>query len=744
MDAGLNLLSDVTVWSKYAKYLPELERRESWDEIVDRLEMCLVKRYPMLKEEIPKNLMMMRHKKVLPSMRMTQFSGAAVEANEVRGYNCSYRPAHDPKVFSETMFLLLSGSGVGYSVQKHHVEQLPTIKKTGSPKKFVVEDSIIGWAEAVRVLVYSYFFGKSYPSFDYSQIRPKGSRLVTAGGKAPGPEPLRRCIDRLDDILRRKDVGSKLTTLECHDMLCHIANAVLAGGIRRSALISLFSHDDSDMINCKSGEWWVENEQRGRCNNSAVLERGEITKKDFLDLWDKVKASGSGEPGFYWTNDKELGTNPCCFVGSTNILTKEGYKTIQSLVGKEDLVFINKDGHPHRGLVWSNGLRKVVDIELSNGVGIRCTPDHIFMTEDGSCVLAKDLKGKILKTYGKNDVVYVTDIKECGEKEEVFDFFIDDETHWGVVEGIIAHNCEISLKAYGLCNLTEINADNIESQEDFNDRARVAAFLGTLQAGFTDFHYLGREWRKNAEEEALLGVGMTGIASGAVLNLDMKEAVAIVKAENERVADIIGINRAKRLTCVKPAGTTSCVLGSSSGIHGWHSQYYLRTMRFNRSESIVPFFYKEAPELIESDIMDPDNTVCIRIPVKAPSGAIYRDETALELLERVSLVSRDWVKEGHVEGANTNNVSATISIRDGEWEEVGEWMWDNRDVYNGLSVLPYDGGTYVQAPFEAISKEEYDHYMSVLPQVDITTITETDDNVQFGDIVACAGGQCEI
>ena len=304
--------------------------------------------------------------------------------------------------------------------------------------------------------------------------------------------------------------------------------------------------------------------------------------------------------------------------------------------------------------------------------------------------------------------------------------------------------CEIALPPNCFCNLTEINASTITSQEDYNERARVAAFFGTLQAGFTDFHYLRPIWKETVEKEALLGVGMTGIASDIVTKLDMKQAADITKQENERVSNLININKAARITCVKPSGTTSNVLGTSSGIHAWHSEYYLRTMRFGTNEAIVDYLKSTVPGLVESDVLRPHDTVCFRVPVKATGGGIVREnETAIDLLNRVKKISTDWVHRGHRTGDNTHNVSVTVSVKENEWDEVGNWMWSNKDYYNGIAVLPYWGGTYKQAPFEEITKEAYDEWMAKVNPIDLSQVFEEDDNVLFTDQVACAGGSCD-
>jgi len=614
-DLGLDALSKLTVFSKYAKYVPELKRRETWDEIVDRYENMMVKKYPKLEDAIKKSAELIRAKKVLPSMRALQFAGPAAEVNNSRIYNCCYLPIDSIHSFSETMFLLLGGTGVGYSVQKQHVAQLPTITKPGKTRNYLIEDSIMGWADAVKVLMKAYLEGGFMPKFDFRAIRKKGARLITAGGKAPGPEPLKICLAHVQAILERKEQGQSLSPLECHDILCHIANSVLAGGIRRSAMIALFSHDDEEMITCKYGNWWETNEQRGRANNSAVLLRGSVGEEEFKALWKRIEASGSGEPGIYWTNDLDWGTNPCC---------------------------------------------------------------------------------------------------------------------------------EIALRPYQFCNLCEVNVSDVENQLDLNDRVSVAAFFGTLQAGFTDFHYLRPIWQKTTQKDALLGIGMTGIGSGEILKYNLELAANTAKVVNSMISEKIGTNEAARITCIKPSGTTSLVLGTASGIHAWHAPYYLRTMRFGKTEDVASYLIVNHPELVEDDVLRPHDTICVRIPVKAPEGSIFRTESPIETLERVKKFSTEWIKPGHTSGPNTHNVSATVSIKEDEWEHVGQWMWDNQSHYNGLSVLPYFGHTYKQAPFEDITRTEYEAKMSSLHTLDLTNVIELDDTVEFGQVAACAGGACEV
>ena len=304
--------------------------------------------------------------------------------------------------------------------------------------------------------------------------------------------------------------------------------------------------------------------------------------------------------------------------------------------------------------------------------------------------------------------------------------------------------CEIALRPFQFCNLCEVNASDIESQDDLNKRVKAATFIGTLQAGYTDFHYLRDIWRETTEKDALIGVSMTGIGSGTVLGYDLKKAAQLVKRENVRVAKLIGINPAARCTTVKPAGTTSLALGTSSGIHAWHNDYYIRRVRVGKNESMYKHLSVHHPELIEDEYFRPHDTAVISIPQKAPEGAILRTESPFQLLERIKKIAMEWVVPGHRNGSNTHNVSATVSLKAEEWETAGDWMWDNRKHYNGLSVLPYDGGTYTQAPFEDIDESKYNELMETLKDVDLTKIVETEDETDLAGELACAGGACEI
>lgn len=658
MDKNLNILGDLVHHMKYAKYDPEKGRRETYLETVERNMQMHIDRHPSLKEEIEEAYEFVKEKKVIPSMRSMQFAGVAIDVNPARIFNCSYLPVTSIDAFNETMFLLLSGVGVGFSVQKHHVEQLPEIRKPIKSRRYLIQDSIEGWADAVKVLMKSYFADRSLPLFDYRAIREKGAQLVISGGKAPGPEPLKKCLNTVQSILDSKKNGEKLTPIEAHDIQCIIADAVLAGGIRRSALISLFSVGDEEMMKCKSIQhavvdevidkvdgsvrvrvnvnntqktvwipeddykkleeeqklqWFYLYPERARSNNSIVMARSLITEDVFKEKWGVIQKSGSGEPGLYFTNNVELGTNPCC---------------------------------------------------------------------------------------------------------------------------------EISLNANQFCNLTSINVSNLENQGDLNERAKAAGFIGTLQASYIDFHYLRPQWKKITEKEALLGVSLTGIASISALDYDFAEAATGVVQENKRVAGLLGINPAKRVTCIKPEGTGSLVLGTSSGIHAWHNTFYKRRIRVGKNEAIYEYLKNELPELVEDEVFG--TGAVITVPVKAPDEAIIRNENVISFLERIKYFTEVWVKPGHNDGMNTHNVSATVSIKPEEWDKVSDWLWDNQDSFNGLSFLPYDSGTYVQAPFEDITAEEFDRFSQYVKSIDLEQVLEIQDNTNLQGELACAGASCEV
>jgi ribonucleoside-triphosphate reductase len=616
MSDSNKLLSDIVAFRTYAKYLQHLNRRESFEETVNRNMSMHLDMFPKLSRDIVKSYQKVHEFKVMPSMRALQFSGPAILKNNLRQYNCSFMNIDDIRAFGETMFILLSGTGEGYSVQKRHVNQLPRVTKPREEGYFLAHDSIIGWAQCVDVLFEAYFLGRIRPVFDFSAIRPKGSYLVTTGAKAPGPEPLKHSLNLVEEKLKLA-LGRKLKPIEVHDIICILSDAVLAGGIRRAALMCLFDRDDDEMLKCKSGEWWVNSPWRARANNSAVLKRGEVSEEEFRHIFKTCQLSGSGEPGFYWTNDYDAGTNPCG---------------------------------------------------------------------------------------------------------------------------------EIALNSNQLCNLTTINQSNITSEKDFLNRVYSATLIGTLQAAYTDFPYVRDKWRTVTEKEALLGVSFTGIAdaNGFVNKELLKKASALALEINEKYAAKLGINKAARIGTVKPEGSASCVLSSSSGIHARHSEYYIRRVRMNKNDPLANYLMNIVPDLVEEDQFS-NTGVVISIPQQSVPNALTRkNETAISLMNRALWYRKNWIEPTHNDGVNHHNVSVTISVKENEWDDLQDAMWENRNKYNGISLLPFDGGTYVQAPFEETTKEHYEEMSKLVKEIDLKKITEESDNTSRVEQLACAGGLCLV
>lgn len=589
-----HLLSEIIVHMKYARFVDqELRTKETWNQLVERNIQMHVEKFPDLEVEIRENYRLVFDKKVLPSMRSLQFGGLAIHVNPTRMYNCSYLPIDNIKAFPEIMFMLLSGCGVGYSVQRHHVERLPAIRKPNFSRnrRFLISDSIEGWSDAVKALVKSYFNGSSNVVFDFRSIRPKGSLLKTSGGLAPGSQILQEALLKIRGVLQGKEEGSRLSSLECHDIVCFVADAVLSGGIRRSALISLFSRDDDEMFTSKAGsEWYQNHPQRCRANNSAVVMRNDVTQEEFKHMWKRIHAIGTGEPGVYLTNDPNWGCNPCC---------------------------------------------------------------------------------------------------------------------------------EIALQPFQFCNLVEINVSDVSGPADYLARCRTAAFIATLQASYTDFHYLRSAWKRTTEREALIGVSMTGIASNLVDGPTMNKGANEVIQENKRLCKVIGTNRSHRCTTVKPAGTSSLVLDTSSGIHPWFDHHYLRRVRLDKIDPIYSQLLAIVPELVEDDFIRPHDTGVLSVPIQSSgrNQAIVKcDETCLQFLERIKAVYQDWVEPGHYRGTNTNNVSATVSVHDSETDNMVQWLYDNQDFYNGITIFPHSEteSGYVQLPFESIDQAHFDSLTQVI------------------------------
>jgi ribonucleotide reductase alpha subunit len=928
------ILSDITAFTKYAKYLPHLGRRETLAETINRCMSMHLDKFSHLSYDITKAFQRVHDLRVMPSMRSLQFAGEAVLKNPARQYNCSYTPINDTKTFSEVLFLLLSGVGVGFSVQRDHVNQLPKITMPKEQGLYVVQDSIVGWAEALNTLMEAYFFGKIKPEYDFSQVRPKGSYLVTTGAKAPGPEPLKYMLKTVEGKLLEA-MGRRLKPIEVHDIVCIISDCVLSGGIRRAALISVFDRDDMEMLKAKHGEWWVKHPYRARSNNSAVLPYDKVTKEEFFEIFKICQDSNSGEPGFSWTNNTDWSFNPCVS-GNTEILTRNGYERIDSVVDTEVEVW--------NGFEWSKVTPKVtgtnqemLTITFNNGISLECTKYHKFhiatnYTGGVKIIEAKDLEpgmklikhefpiiehGKVLEnaytqgfvsaegmdnykfcwvyepkkmcierlkenasriseeSFGRVSVhfkaallpknfvpfeynlkskldwlsglfdgdgcelkegglqltsidkqfllnvqkllstvgvsskvvagmkaglrslpdgkgehkdfncqeayrilvgsvqmqnlkklglscerlkfdkspqrdasqfVSVVDVVDSGVAEKVY-CFNEPKNHTGIFGGVITGQChEIALNPNQFCNLSTINQSNIKDKRDFMNRVHSATLIGTLQAAYTDFHYLRPIWREQTEREALLGVSFTGIADGTgiVTNEWLKEGAEFAKEINLKYAKKLGINPAARITTTKPEGTSSCILGSSSGVHARHAPYYIRRIRMNKDDALAVYLRAMLPDLVEDDKFSSTGVV-VSIPQESPKNSVIRnDETAFTLFQRTLDYNTHWVRNGHRYGDNHHNVSATISVRPNEWDTLKEQMWENRYSYHGISLLPYDNGTYVQAPFEECTEEKYNEMMTLVKEVDLTQVREEEDKTTRAEELACVGGVCLV
>ena len=608
---SIKALQDYTYFSKYARYNPQAKRRETWNEAIDRVMEMHLNRYPQVAEEIEEIRPQLKEKRFLGSQRALQFGGKPIERINARIYNCISSYCDRIRFFQECFWLLLCGCGTGFSAQKHHIAKLPefyAIRDKGRMRKtFVVPDSIEGWADSLGVLLATYFPHSDFSEwenyevdFDFRQIRPAGSYLSSGVGKAPGPEPLKQALVRIRSLLQqcvdRKQV--KLRPIDAYDICMFASDAVLSGGVRRSATLCLFSPDDDEMARAKTGNWQYENPQRARSNNSALLLRDKTTKEDFFKFIQYVKEFG--EPGFIWADDLEALFNPCVEIG-----------------------------------MWAY-LREIM--------------------EDGS---------------------------------------------------------EKLTSGWQACNLCEINGKKIKSIEDFRIAAKGAAILGTIQAGYTDFHYLGDVSKKIVERESLLGVSITGMMDSPdiIFNADIqKEMAKLIVETNEEVARKIGINPAARCTCIKPAGTTSCVLGTSSGVHPHHARRYIRHVQGNRLENILQHFKKYNPFAVERCVWSANGTdEVVAFTIEVKDGAKTKNDIgAMELLEHVKSTQAHWVSNGKIKARCsqpwlTHNVSNTIYVMPDEWDKVADYIYRNRKYFAGISLLPQSGDLdYPQAPFVCI------------------------------------------
>lgn len=740
-------IGDYIFVSKYARTVNG--KKEAWDQSIDRV-MDMHYRHladdMAIKEGNEKEIdsylkfaeRLYRDQVILGAQRALQYGGDSLLKNHSRNFNCTGSYIDRIEFFQELMHLLLCGAGAGYSVQRVHTEKLPKLKgvdEKSDPVNIVIDDSIEGWAFAVGEVVKVHYLNLPSINFDYSLIRPKGS-FISGGFRAPGPEPLKKCIEKLNKVLR-KIKGRKATPFELHRMACIIADAVISGGIRRSALLCQFDADDDEMLNCKTGDWFSEYPELARANNSAVI-LPNTPKETYDKIFESIKEFG--EPGLVFLSHKDVVYNPCCFTGDMRLLTGSGYMKFSDLVSsthkKDDyyLTLINKDGERKRGRVWSVGYKHVIRLTFDNGRKIECTPDHRFMLQDGSVCFASNLIGKIVKGFDNTDSK-CTEIFDSGDIEEVYDFEILDEGHWGVVNGLIAHNCEVGMfpkfrnkdgvheSGFSFCNLTEINGARIKTKEQFLDACKGAAILGTIQASYTNFKVLSPVSRKIAERDALIGVGITGMCENPEILFDpqlQEEGARVVKETNRRVADLIGINHAARTTVIKPSGNSSQLLGcTSSGIHKFHFKRFIRNIQAANTEQALQHVKEVNPVMVRPSVYNKEGESVISFPVELDNNVLTsEDSSALDFLKLVKLTKEHWIEVGtnfdhpfykeYPEMKDLRmNVSNTCTVRDEEWEEVREYVWKNRDIFSGISFLPKGGDLiYPQAPYTSVLDEK--------------------------------------
>ena len=609
--------------SRYARYLPEENRRETWEETVDRMVNYLSSKNKGLTKEFKEIREAVLNLEIMPSMRLMMSAGEACERDNIAAYNCSYLAMNNKRAFSEALYILMNGTGVGFSCERQEISKLPSIPETISncDDVIVVGDSKLGWAKAFKKLLSSLWEG-DIPTIDYSQVRPAGARLKTFGGRASGPEPLKRLFDFVIDTFKNAQ-GRKLSSIEVHDITCMIGEIVVVGGVRRSALISLSNLTDKRMREAKMGAWYNDFAYRGLANNSvAYTERPDM--ETFMDEWVSLVKSKSGERGIF--------------------------NRVAAQVQAE------KQGRE------------------------------------------KDLN------YGTNP---------CSE---------------------------IILRDKQFCNLTEVVVRANDTKKTLTRKVQLATILGTLQSNLTNFQFLSAEWTKNTKEERLLGVSLTGIMDAKITSnpdpIFLEELKHEANKTNKKYAQMLDIEPSKSITCVKPSGTVSQLVDSASGIHTRHSPYYIRTIRMDKKDSIYDFL-KDKGVQVEDEQFRPDSTAVFSFPIKAPTGAITRDDkTAIEQLENWLVYQRHWCN---------HKPSVTISVKDNEWMDVGAWVWKYFDEISGISFLPHSDHTYVQAPYQECTKEEYQALLKKTPkEVDWLSFKEEEDNTEGSQTLACTGNACEI
>ena len=611
--------------SRYARYVDDKGRRETWSETAWRYVDYIFSRTPAIKDNAQLKDRIydaIYNLKVMPSMRAMMTAGRSADRDNTCIYNCSYLPVDDPKSFDEAMFILLCGTGVGFSVESKYITQLPEVPEQLFESEHVisVHDSKEGWAKALRLLI-AHLYSGEVPKWDVSNVRPAGARLKTFGGRASGPGPLVDLFSFAVNTFKHAK-GRKLNTLECHDLMCKIGEVVVVGGVRRSAMISLSDLDDERIRHAKSGPWWETAPHRALANNSAVYNETPTVGK-FMEEWLSLYNSHSGERGIF---NREAAR-----------------KTVA------------KYGHRN--------------------------PDYEFGTNPCS---------------------------------------------------------EIILRPYQFCNLTEVVVRYDDTVETLKNKVEVATILGTIQSTFTKFPYLRKVWQRNTEEERLLGVSLTGIFDNDMMVKSSKEVLNVLRDHsrkvNEEYATLLGIPKSAAITCVKPSGTVSQLVNSASGIHPRHSKYYIRRVRGDKKDPLTTFLVEQGVPS-EDCVYKPTQTTVFSFPQMAPAGLVRDDVSAIKHLEIWLEYQREWCE---------HKPSVTISVEEQYWPLVGAWVWQHFDEISGVSFLPYDGGTYRQAPYEECTEEQYNELKAKVPKLDWSLFKEQTDNVEGAQMLACVAGSCEI
>lgn len=746
----------------YSRYLHDQNRRETFDETVARYYDFFVPRIPeQYRDEWKEATNAIVDLEVMPSMRALWTAGEALERENLAGFNCSYLAVNRKEVFSEALYILMNGTGLGFSVERQNTNLLPEVPSelVETEEVLVIEDSKEGWAQALRTYLERLYDGE-IPHLDYSLIRPKGAILKVFGGRASGPEPLKELMQFVRMTFENAK-GRKLSSLECHDIMCYIAKIVVVGGVRRSACISLSNRSDDRMAKAKIGQFWLVAQQRALANNSIAYTE-KPNAEEFMADWLNLIRSKCGERGIFNRESAEFvvrrtgrrkvvehfGTNPC-LRGDMVLLTDKGYERFDSLAGKV-VGIVTPEGKVVEGPVWKTGTKETVIVKfLTPGVDdIVCTPDHRFMLTDGTECEAKDLvvgdTGKELKLHDGSSATIAAVIS--AGKADVYDFNV--EGHWGIVNGVITHNCsEIILRDSEVCNLSEVVVRYDDTLDTLKEKVRKATILGVLQSTLDKYQFVSDEWKKNIEEERLLGVSLTGLRDHPVLGHTSDEARVWLTAMKQEAIDTariwserLNINMPAAITCCKPSGTVSQLVNSASGVHPRYARYYIRRVRVSTTDPIFQMLSDKGlhwePEVGED--RESCRTAVFAFPVESPVTSVMNtDVTAIEQLEYWKMIQKYWCE---------HKPSVTIFVKDSEWLAAGAWVYENWKWVSGISFLPFDGGIYPLAPYEAIDEKTYNEMRAAMPEIDFEELPKWEkiDATMGSREFACHGGACEL